>query len=165
MNKYTPFEKRWKEFIELTDEIWKYKDLILSIDKIDKIEYTYNYNVTFRQWKYNKTNYIVILNLENNTELFKINLLDKYKIEKEFGLGTFTINGTEIIFELEPIDVIMIKYSKNSKKSNLFIIILIVIIIIIIIAVLALISRKYLMNKYKTKSFNDSVSKLMKDDN
>ena len=28
MNKYTPFEKRWKEFIELTDEIWKYKDVI-----------------------------------------------------------------------------------------------------------------------------------------
>ena len=163
MNKYTPFEKRWKEFIELTDEIWKYKDVILSIDKIDKIEYSNNYNAIFKQWKYNKTNYIVVLNLEYNKELFKINLLDEYKIDKEFGLSTFTKNGTEIIFDLEPIDIIMIKYSKSSKKSNSLIIILVLIIIIIFIAIMAFISIKYLKNKSKSKSFNDSVSKLMND--
>ena len=32
----------------------------------------------------NKTNYIVIVNLERNKEIFKIDLLDKYKIIKKF---------------------------------------------------------------------------------
>ena len=82
----TTIVERWKEVIELTDEIWKYKDVILSIDKVNKIEYTNNYNVTFKQLKYNKTNYIVIVNLERRKEIFKIDLLDKYKIQKEFGL-------------------------------------------------------------------------------
>ena len=81
-------EERWKDVITFTDEIWKYKDVILSIDKIDKIEYTQNYNVTFKQWKYNKYKYIVIINLERSKEIFKIDLLGNYKIHKEFGLGT-----------------------------------------------------------------------------
>ena len=61
MNK-TNVEERWEDVIKFTDEIWKYKDVILSIDKVNKIEYTNNYNVSFRQWKYNKINYIVIVN-------------------------------------------------------------------------------------------------------
>ena len=47
MNDITPFEDCWKDVIELTENIWKYKDVILSIDKVDKIEYTQNLNVTF----------------------------------------------------------------------------------------------------------------------
>ena len=136
MDKYNPVEERWKDVIEFTDEIWKY----------------------------NKINYIVIVNLERKKEIFKINLLEKYKIHKEFGLGKFNKNGTEIIFDLEPIDVIMITYSKNSK-SHLLVIFLIIIIIIIAIGAIVFFARKYLMNKYKTKNFIDSVSKLMNDDN
>ena len=33
----TPFESRWKDVIELTDEIWKNKDIILSIEKVHKL--------------------------------------------------------------------------------------------------------------------------------
>ena len=36
MNK-TNVEERWKDVIEFTDEIWKYKDVILSIDKVNKV--------------------------------------------------------------------------------------------------------------------------------
>ena len=165
MDEISPFEDRWKEVIEFTDEIWKYKDVILSIDKVNKIEYTKNYNVSFKQWKYNKINYIVIVNLEREKEIFKINLLDDYKIYKEFGLGNYTKNGTELIFDLEPIDVIMISYSKISKSSNLLAIFSIIIIIIIIIGVSGFFARKYLLNKYETKTFVDSASKLMNDDN
>ena len=168
MDEITPFEKRWNDVIEFTDEIWKYKDVILSIDEVNKIEYENNYNVEFKQWKYNKTNYIVIVNLERKKEIFKINLLDKYNINKEFGLGKYKKNGTEIIFDLEPIDVIMITYSKGSESksnSNLLVIFLVIIIIIIVIGVLAFFTLKYLRNKYKTKSFVESVSKLMNDEN
>ena len=49
MDEKTPFKDRWKDVIEFTDEIWKYKDIILSIDKVNKIEYIKNYNVTFKQ--------------------------------------------------------------------------------------------------------------------
>ena len=38
MDKISPIEDRWKDIIEFTDEIWKYKDVILSIDKVNKIE-------------------------------------------------------------------------------------------------------------------------------
>ena len=38
MDEITPFKDRWKDVIEFTDEIWKYKDIILSIDKVNKIE-------------------------------------------------------------------------------------------------------------------------------
>ena len=162
----TTVVERWKDVIKFTDEIWEYKDVILSIDKVNKIEYTKNYNVSFKQWKYNKTNYIVIVNLEREKEIFKINLLDDYKIHKEFGLGNYLKNGTELIFNLEPIDVIMITYSKNSK-SNIFVIFLIIIIIIIIIDLIGFFARKCLLNKnkYETKTFVDSASKLMGDDN
>ena len=165
MDDVTPFEDVWKNVTELTEHIWKYKDLILSIDEINKIEFTKNLNVTFRQWKYNKTNYIVVVNLEREKEIFKIDLLDKYKIVKEFGLGNYKKNGTEIIFNLEPIDVIMIKYTKNSKKSNFLLIFFIVIIIIILIAAAAFFAKKYFLKKYKTKVFVESVSKLMNDEN
>jgi hypothetical protein len=47
MNK-TNVEERWEVVIKFTDEIWKYKDVILSIDKVNKVEYTKNYNVSFR---------------------------------------------------------------------------------------------------------------------
>ena len=161
----TTIVERWKEVIEFTDEIWKYKDVILSIDKVNKIEYNKNYNVSFKQWKYNNINYIVIVNLEREKEVFKIDLLDNYKIHKEFGLGTFNKNGTELIFDLEPIDVIMITYSKNSKSFNLLAIFLIIIIIIIIIGVSAFFASKYLLNKFRTKVVVDSVAKLISDDN
>ena len=87
--------------------------------------------------------------------------MDNYNIYKEFGLGNFKKNGTEIIFNLEPIDVIMIKYSKNSSKSYYLLIIFIIIIIIIIIAAMIFIFKRYLNKKVKTKIFIDSVSKLM----
>ena len=156
-------EERWKDVIKFTDEIWKYKDVILSIDKVDKIEYITNYNVSFRQWKYNKTNYIAIVNLERSKESFKINLLKDYRIKKEFGLGNYKKKGAELIFNLEPIDVIMISFSENSK-SNALVIFFVILIIIIIIAVIGFFLRKYLINIYKTKNFVDSVSKLMDDD-
>ena len=122
-------------------------------------------NVTFGQWKYNNNNYIVVNNLERKKDILKIDLLDNYNIHKEFGLGSFKKDGTKIIFNLEPIDVIMIKYSKNSSKSNYLLIIFIIIIIIIIIAAVIFIFRRYLNKKLKTKTFIDSVSKLMNDSN
>ena len=86
MNKTTtPFESRWKEVIELTDQIWKYKDMILSIEKIDQIEYEQNNNIAFKQWKYNGYNYIVIVNLGRQNEILEMNLIKKYSIIKEFG--------------------------------------------------------------------------------
>ena len=60
----------------------------------------------------------------------------------------------------------LIKYPDNSKsKSNLAIIFVIIIIIIIFIVVIFFIVQKYFMKKYKTKTFLDTVSKLMSDDN
>ena len=138
---------------------------------MNKIEYKKNNNVTFKQWKYNNSNYIAVVNLEREKEIFKIDLLDKFYIKKEFGLGTFKKNGTEIIFNLEPIDVIMIKYSKNfpedssdsSDSNNLLIIFIIIIIVIIFIAILFFIVKKYLMRKNETNNFAESVSKSIND--
>ena len=118
MNEISPFENRWKDIIEFTNEIWKYKDVILSIDKVDEIEYNQNYNVKYKQWKYNNSYYVVFVNLERNEEICKINLLDKYEINKEFGLGTFKENGTEIILNLESIDVIMMKFTEIRKQYS-----------------------------------------------
>ena len=72
MNKTTPFESRWKDVIELTDQIWEYKDMILSIEKVDRIEYKENNNIAFKQWKYNGYNYIVFTNLGRKNEIFEI---------------------------------------------------------------------------------------------
>ena len=35
MDDFTPFEDVWKNVTELTEHIWKYKDLFLSIDEIN----------------------------------------------------------------------------------------------------------------------------------
>ena len=128
---------------------------------MNKIEYLTNYNVTLGQRKYNNSNYIFVNNLEREKETFKIDLLDKYDISKEFGLGTFKKNGTQIIFNLEPIDVIMIKYSKTSSKSNYLVIFFVILIIIIIVVVLFFVVKRYLDKKLTTKYFIESVSKLM----
>ena len=162
MNETTPIKERWKDIITLTDEIWKYKDVFLSVDKVNKIEYVQNYNVTFGQWKHNNINYIAIVNLEREKETFKINLLEQYIIHKEFGLGTFKVNGNEINFNLEPIDVILIKLIKNSSNNTL-IIFIVIILIIILVVVLIFFVKRYLDKKYKTKIFVNSVSKLMDD--
>ena len=36
-------------------KFWKYKDIILSFDKVNKIETVKNPNVKFKQWKYKLT--------------------------------------------------------------------------------------------------------------
>ena len=36
-------------------KFWKYKDIILSIDKVNKIETVKNPNVKFKHWKYKVT--------------------------------------------------------------------------------------------------------------
>ena len=164
MDNITPIKERWKDIVEITDQLWEYKDIILSIDKVNKIKYVKNNNVTFGLWKYNNSNYIAVNNLERQKDIFKLDLLDKYEIAKQFGLGTFEKNGTEIIFNLEPIDVIMIKYSKSSSSSKtnyLLIIFIILIIIMIFIALAIFFAKRYFVKNEKTKTFIDSVSKLM----
>ena len=120
VNNITPFEPRWNDVIEFTDEIWKYKDLFLSIETVDKIEYIKNEHVAFKQWKVNNSNYIAAINLERDNETFKVNLSNNYEINKEFGNGTFEKNGNEITFYLSPIDVILIKYISfdNTQDGN-----------------------------------------------
>ena len=165
----TPFEDRWKDVIEVTNEIWKYKDIILSIDKVDEIQTSKNRNVKYKQWKYKNDNYIVVINLERNNETFVINLLDEFETKKEFGLGSIEKNGSNITFNLNPIDVIMIKYSKNNNnnnnnnKNNSFIVVSIVISLIIIIIVAVFIVKKYVKNKNETNKFINSTSKLIND--
>ena len=39
MDHVTPFEERWKDFTVVSDEIWKYKDKILSIEETNSLEY------------------------------------------------------------------------------------------------------------------------------
>ena len=154
LDNITPIKDRWKDIVEITDQLWEYKDIILSIDKVNKIKYVQNNNVTFRQWKYNNSNYIAVNNLERRKEIFKIDLLDKYEISKQFGLGTFEKNGTEIIFNLEPIDVIMIKNSKSSSSSKtnyLLIIFIILIIIMIFIALAIFFAKRYFVKNEKRK--------------
>ena len=118
VNDTTPFEPRWKDVIEFTNEIWKYKDIILSIEKVDKIDYIKNDNVAFKQWKMNNSNYIAVINLERNNETFKVNLSNNYEINKEFGNGYYEKIDNEIIFYLEPIDVILVKYISSSENKN-----------------------------------------------
>ena len=159
----SPFEDRWKDVIKVTDEIWKYKDIILSIDKVNKIETFKNPNVKFKQWKYKSDNYIVVVNLERCDEIFVINLLDEFDTMQEFGLGSIEKNGNNITFNLKPIDVIMIKYSKNENNNNSIIISSIIISLIIIIIATVLIVKRYIMKKKETNNFINTTSKLLDD--
>ena len=169
MNKITPFKERWKDVIEITEQIWKYKDLILSIENVNKIEYKENPGVKFKQWKYNNSNYIVFVNLERNKETFEINLLNKCQINKEFGLGDFNQNGNNITINLQPIDVFMIKYfyisDKSDKSDNSYLgIIISIIVTITVIIILAFVFKVYLSRKRNRSSNIDDIdSNLLKD--
>ena len=153
MNKTTPFESRWKDVIELTDQIWEYKDMILSIEKVDRIEYKENNNIAFKQWKYNGYNYIVIANLGRENQKFEINLINKYSVVKEFGLGTFKQHDNIITFNIEPVDALMIKY-KLDKSFNSSLIIILVLIFLIISAIIII----YVVKRYYKK---DDTKKLI----
>ena len=52
INHTQPFEERFRDVIEFTDQIWKYKDIILSVEKINEIKYKNN--------KHNMINKIII---------------------------------------------------------------------------------------------------------
>ena len=147
VNETTPFEPRWKDVIEFTDEIWKYKDLFLSIEEVDKIEYIENKNVAFKQWKVNNSNYIAVINLERDNETFKVNLSNNCEINKEFGLGTYEKKGNEITFNLSPIDVILIKYNYNKNNTNLIIIIVCSCVGAIILVVAIILIRKKMISR------------------
>ena len=143
--------------------------MILSVEEVPNIEYKENINVAFRQWKYNEYNYIVIGILERNNEIFEMNLLNKYKIIKEFGLGTFKQKKNNITFYLEPIDTIMIKYkldkSDNSHSSTLIVIIIILSIIILAI-VIYIVRRIYFIKKEnEIKSLGKGLEPLMDKNN
>lgn len=157
----TPFESRWKDVIELTEQIWKYKDIILSIEKVHQIEYKENNNVAFKQWKYNGYNYIIIANLGRKNQIFEINLLKKYSVIKEFGLGTFKQHKNNITFYIKPIDALMIKYkSDNSNTSTIIIIIVSIFLIILSIIILFYIVKKY-HKKYYTIKFIKGLEPIM----
>ena len=154
MSNITPFESRWKDIIELTDQIWEYKDMILSIEKVHQIEYTENNNVAFRQWKYNGHYYIVIVNLGRKKEILEINLLKRYNVIKEFGLGTFKQYKNNITFYIEPIDALMVKYDlEYSPISNLVIIFVLIFVIILSTIIIYIIKRYF--KKDDTNKFND----------
>jgi len=140
MENVSSFVDRWKDVIEIAEQIWKYKDIILSVEDINKIVYDNNPNVTFKQWKYNDYNYIVVINLERYNEIFKINLLNEFEINKEFGLGTINKNGNNITFILKPTDVIMLKYwikeIDKTKNSKLYIYIISIIVSVIILIII-----------------------------
>jgi len=146
-NNTEPFEERFRDVIEFTDQIWKYKDVILSVEKINEIEYKKNDNIVFKQWKYNDSNYVVIVNLERTNEIFEINLLNKCKVIKEFGLGSFVQKENNIILSLQPIDVFMIKYTFDNSGNSLLIIIFVIIILHILIVLVFFIVRKYYIIK------------------
>ena len=165
MQNVSSFDDRWKDVIEFTDQIWEYKDVILSVEDINKIKYIKNPNVAFKQWKYNASNYIVVINLERNNQIFEIDLLNEYEINIEFGIGTIKKNGNNVTFFLEPIDVIMLKYIIKSQSSNLIIIIFSIIISIIIILIIGFFVRKHIMKKNKEINFINQSSQLMKEDN
>ena len=159
-NNTEPFEERFADVIEFTDQIWKYKDVILSVEKINEIEYKKNDNVVFKQWRYNDSNYIVIVNLERTNEIFEIDLLTKSKVIKEFGLGNFEQKDNNIILNLQPIDVFMIKYifdnsDYSDKSENSYLIIIFVIIFLLTLIILLLfIIRKYYIKKKNKVDFN-----------
>ena len=48
MNHVSSFKERWKDVIEFTNQIWEYKDIILSIEEVDEIKYINNTNVAFK---------------------------------------------------------------------------------------------------------------------
>ena len=160
-NNTEPFEERFRDVIEFTDQIWEYKEVILSVGKINEIEYKQNENVVFKNWKYNDSNFIVIVNLERTNEIFEINLLNKCKVIKEFGLGTFGQNGNNIILSLQPIDIFMIKYtfdnSDNSSNSH-FIIIFVIIFLLILIVLVLFIVRKYITKKKNKINFDSNTA-------
>jgi len=157
-----PFEERWGDVIEFTDQIWKYKDVILSVEKVNYIEYKENSNAAFKQWKYNGYNYLVVVNLERKNEIFEINLLNEYKINKEFGLGTFKQNKNNIIIYLEPIDVFMIKYNiDNSSNFNFTIIIVLIILISIAMLIIFIIKRYFIKKENKSTFINKGLEPII----
>ena len=160
----TPFESRWKDVIEFTDQIWEYKDVLLSIEKVHQVEYTENNNVVFRQWKYNGYNYIVLVNLGRKKEILEMNLLNRYSVNKEFGFGTFKQYKNNVTFYIEPIDVLMVKYDfEHSPISNLVIIFVLTFIIILSIIIIYIVKRYY--KKDVKKKFNDKRLEPMMDKN
>ena len=162
IEKISPFEPRWKDIIEFTNEIWEYKDIILSIEKVNQIEYKQNNNIAFKQWKYNGYNYIVITNLGRKNEIFEINLIKKCSVIKEFGLGTFKQHKNNITFYIEPVDVFMIKYKlDNSSNSSLIIIIILVLIFLIIISIIITYVVKKYYKKDITKKFIEKIEPIM----
>ena len=95
-------------------------------------------------------------------EIFEINILKNYKAKKEFGLGKFKQTGSKLIFELKPIDVIMVKYSSNDY--TLVIVISIILPIIIVLLIISLfIKKRYSEKKNKTDDFINKTSKIMDD--
>ena len=108
----------------------------------------------------------MVINLERNNETFVINLLDEFDTKKEFGLGSIEKNGNNITFNLNPIDVIMLKYSKNDKndkndKNNSVAIVSIIISLIIVVIVAAFIVKKYIKNRNENNISINSTSKLI----
>ena len=98
--------------------------------------------------------------MERANEIFEINLLNKCKVIKEFGLGTFEQNENNIIINLQPIDVFMIKYifdnsdNLDYSENSYLIIIFVIIFLLILITSLAFIGRKYYIKKKNKIDFN-----------
>ena len=101
--------------------------------------------------------------MERNNEIFEMNLLDKCKVIKEFGLGTFKQKKNNITFYLEPIDTIMIKYKIEDSHSSTLILIIVILSIIIIVGVILYIARKiyFIKKENQIKSIGKGLEPIM----
>ena len=119
MNHKTPVEERWKDIEKVTDEIWEYRHVILSIDEYDTIKYEENEHIALKQWKYKDINYVAIVNLEREEQTFSIDLnKNDYEVDETLGLGEMKRDKNKLTFTMKPIDVMIVRFSENALPDD-----------------------------------------------
>ena len=103
----------------MTDEIWEYRHVILSIDEYDTIKYEENEHIALKQWKYKDINYVAIVNLEREEQTFSIDLnKNDYEVDETLGLGEMKKDKNKLTFTMKPIDVMIVRFSENALPDD-----------------------------------------------
>ena len=120
MENKSSVKDRWNELTEVTNEIWNYRYVILSVSSHERINYNESNKVSLKQWQYGGVDYIAVINLEREDMTFEMEFVysKEREVIKDFGLGTMNVDNNKITLNLKPIDVMMIRIVNYNQSSS-----------------------------------------------
>ncbi|ELP90654.1 hypothetical protein EIN_023430 [Entamoeba invadens IP1] len=134
MNSTDPFEERWKDIVQSSDEVYNLQNVILSIEEpsIYSVEVETD-KVVFTKRRVGNDDYFIVCNADEKSERTATIQLIGNGYQKVMGIGHEESVDGKLIIHLKPVDVFIIKFESSANQADSSLVQLVVLLSILLI--------------------------------